>query len=139
MVQNLDFAQTMLEAAGIAQPEDMQGESLVPLLKGEKDKWTRDAVYYQYYEPGAHNVAPHYAITTKAYKLIRYYGPEEYWELFDRQKDKQEMHNVCNNPEYQDIIKTLKVKLKDLRAEYKNTDELDQKLFEKSTYNYENK
>ncbi|GAA4233099.1 hypothetical protein GCM10022291_09370 [Postechiella marina] len=136
MVQNLDFAQTMLEAAGIAQPEDMQGESLIPLLKGQKDKWTRDAVYYQYYEPGAHNVPPHYAIITKQYKLIRYYGPEEYWELFDRLKDKQEMNNVYDNPEYAQIIKDLKIKLKDLRKAYKNTDDLDQQLFEKSTQTY---
>ncbi len=50
----------------------MQEESLIPLLKGDKGKWTRDAVYYQYYEPGAHNVAPYYAITTKEYKLTKY-------------------------------------------------------------------
>ena len=60
----------------------------------------------------------------------------EYWELFDRLKDKQEMNNVYNNLEYAKIIKDLKIKLKDLRATYKNTDELDQQLFEKSTKTY---
>ena len=49
MVQNLDFAQTFLEAAMIDVPDDMQGESLVPLLKGESDQWNREAVYYHYY------------------------------------------------------------------------------------------
>ena len=50
MVQNLDFAQTFLEAAMIDAPSDMQGESLIPLLKGDNENWTRDAVYYHYYE-----------------------------------------------------------------------------------------
>ena len=50
MVQNLDFAQTFLEAAGIDAPNDMQGESLIPLLTQSGEDWTRDAVYYHYYE-----------------------------------------------------------------------------------------
>ncbi len=67
MVQNLDFAQTFLEAAGIAAPEDMQGESLVPVLTGEKEK-VRDAAYYHYYEyPSEHDVKRHYAIVTRKY------------------------------------------------------------------------
>ena len=48
MVQNLDFAQTFLDAAGITAPDDMQGESLMPLLKGDTDSWSREAVYYHY-------------------------------------------------------------------------------------------
>ncbi len=74
MVQNLDFAQTFLEAAGIKAPNDMQGESLIPLLEGNDRAWTRDAVYYHYYEyPAVHMVKRHYGIVTKKYKLVHFY------------------------------------------------------------------
>ena len=74
LVQNLDFAQTFLDVAGAPQPEDMQGESLVPVLTGDMENWNRDAVYYHYYEhPSEHNVNRHYAAITKDYKLIHYY------------------------------------------------------------------
>ncbi len=93
MVQNLDYAQTMLEAAGINPPADMQGESLLPLLKGEKEDWTRDAVYYQYYEyPAVHMVKRHYGLVNKEYKLVHFYYDVDEWELYDRLKDPNEMN-----------------------------------------------
>ncbi|TBW28284.1 sulfatase [Gramella sp. KN1008] len=126
MVQNLDFAQTFLEVAGVAAPEDMQGKSLVPLLKGEKEKWDRDAVYYHYYEyPGEHAVKRHYGIATREYKLIHFYHDRDYWELYDREKDEHELNNVYNEPEYQDVVKELKQKLTELRKKYKDSEELD--------------
>lgn len=127
MVQNLDFAETLLDAAGIEIPSDMQGESLVPLLKGENDKWTRDAVYYHYYEyPAVHMVKRHYGVVTKKYKLIHFYYDIDEWELYDRLNDPQEMHNVYNDPEYADVVKMMKEKLKEVRAKYKDSDSLDQ-------------
>jgi arylsulfatase A-like enzyme len=98
----------------------MQGESLLPLLKGENDKWTRDAVYYHYYEyPGIHMVKRHYAIVTKEYKLIHFYYDIDEWELYDREKDPQEMINVYNDPAYANIVDSLKIKLNEIRAYYK--------------------
>ena len=127
MVQNLDFAQTFLEIAGIAAPNDMQGESLVPLLKGEVEKWTRDAVYYHYYEyPAVHMVKRHYGIVTMEYKLAHFYHDVDEWELYDRKNDPNEMMNVYNDPDYVDIVKGLKAKLVDLRVKYKDSEELDQ-------------
>jgi arylsulfatase A-like enzyme len=133
MVQNLDFAQTFLEAAQIKIPEDMQGESLIPLLKQNDEKWTREAVYYHYYEyPAVHMVKRHYAIVTKEYKLIHFYYDVDEWELYDRKKDPQEMNNVYDDPAYAEIVKELKVKLKELRVKYKDSEELDQKYIELS-------
>jgi arylsulfatase A-like enzyme len=132
MVQNLDFAQTFLEAANIESPSDMQGESLIPLLKGEEDKWTRNAVYYHYYEyPAVHMVKRHYAIVTKEYKLIHFYYDVDEWELYDRKADPQEMKNVVDDPEYKSIVDSLKVKLAELRIKYKDSRELDLKYIEK--------
>jgi arylsulfatase A-like enzyme len=127
MVQNLDFAQTFLDAAGIDAPSDMQGESIMPLLSGNTDEWTRDAVYYHYYEyPSVHMVKRHYGIVTKEYKLAHFYYDVDEWELYDRLKDPMEMNNVYNDPEYADIVKEMKERLKDLRVKYKDSEDLDQ-------------
>ncbi len=131
MVQNLDFAQTFLEAAQIKAPDDMQGESLIPLLKEKKNAWNRDAVYYHYYEyPSVHMVKRHYGIVTKAYKLAHFYYDVDEWELYDRKRDPQEMNNVYNDSSYSDIVKELKTKLTELRVKYKDSKELDQKYIE---------
>lgn len=131
MVQNLDFAQTFLEMAGISAPKDMQGESLVPLLKGDIKAWTRDAVYYHYYEyPAVHMVKRHYGIVTVDYKLMHFYHDIDEWELYDRKKDPSEMNNVYNDPAYADIVKELKEQLKELRIKYKDSEELDQKYID---------
>jgi arylsulfatase A-like enzyme len=131
MVQNLDFAQTFLEAAGIEAPSDMQGESLIPLLTDKQENWNRDAVYYHYYEyPAVHMVKRHYGIVTKEFKLIHFYYDVDEWELYDRKKDPQEMKNVYNDPAYADVVEDLKVKLADLRIKYKDSKELDQKYID---------
>ncbi|WP_281614973.1 sulfatase [Flammeovirga sp. SubArs3] len=129
MVQNLDFAQTFLAAAGIAAPNDMQGESLMPLLTGNDAEWDRDAVYYHYYEyPSIHMVKRHYAIITKEYKLIHYYYDVDEWELFDRKKDPNELRNVYDDPAYAATVTQLKKDLADLRVKYKDSSEIDQRL-----------
>ncbi len=127
MVQNLDFAQTFLEAAQIEIPDDMQGESLMPLLTSNEEKWTRDAVYYHYYEyPAEHQVMRHYGIVTTDYKLAHFYYDVDEWELYDRKKDPQEMNNVYSDPAYAEVVKELKIRLEELRVQYKDSDELNQ-------------
>lgn len=127
MVQNLDFAQTFLEAAGITAPSDMQGASLIPLMKGENEKWDRDAVYYHYYEyPAVHMVKRHYGIVTRKYKLVHFYYDVDEWELYDRLNDPHELNNVIDDPDYAAIVKDLKTKLAELRIRYKDSEELDQ-------------
>jgi arylsulfatase A-like enzyme len=91
MVQNLDFAQTFLDAAGIKAPKDMQGESLVPVFKGKGEKF-RDVAYYHYYKyPSIHMVKRHYGIVTEKFKLVHFYYDVNEWELYDRTKDKNEI------------------------------------------------
>ncbi|QLG46162.1 sulfatase family protein [Costertonia aggregata] len=124
MVQNLDFAQTFLEIAGINAPEDMQGESFLPLLINEKEKWKRDAVYYHYYEyPSVHAVKRHYGIATKKFKLMHFYYDVDEWEFYDREKDPMEIRNLYNDPDYANIISEMKEKLSALRIKYKDSDE----------------
>lgn len=126
LVQNIDFAPTVLDVAGIDIPEDMQGKSLVPLLYNTETKW-RDALYYHYYEyPGIHMVKRHYGIRTNRFKLIRFYYDIEAWELYDLEKDPNEMLNLYNNPEYADIQSNLHKQLDELRVYYKDSDSLNQ-------------
>jgi len=127
MVQNLDYAQTFLEAAGIPAPADMQGESLLPLLTGNSESWTRDAVYYHYYEyPAVHMVKRHYAIVTEQYKLVHYYYDVDEWELIDRIKDPQELRNVYDDPAYAPVVTELHRKLEALRKQYGDSAEISQ-------------
>ena len=131
MVQNLDFAQTFLEAAGIEAPKDMQGESLMPLLTGETDKWDREEVYYHYYEyPSIHMVKRHYGIVTKEYKLAHFYYDVDEWELYDRKNDTMEMKNVYDDPAYAEVVVDLKARLEELRIKYLDSEELDQKFID---------
>jgi len=130
MVQNLDFAQTLLDVAGIKAPMDMQGESLLPLLRGE-DKWNREAVYYHYYEyPAVHMVKRHYGIISKTYKLVHFYYDVDEWELYDRMKDPSELNNVYKDPAYTSIVARLKLELKDLRIKYQDSEVLDQQFID---------
>ncbi|QDU08265.1 sulfatase [Gimesia aquarii] len=123
LVQNLDYAETFLEIAGADIPADMQGQSLVPLLKGEKVKW-RDALYYHYYEfPSVHMVAKHFGIRNQRYKLIRFYQFDE-WEFYDLQEDPEELTNQYNNPKYADTIAKMKIELNELRKSYKDDSDI---------------
>lgn len=131
MVQNLDFAQTFLDAAGVPQPGDMQGESLLPVLTGTLEDWNREAVYYHYYEyPAEHMVNRHYAIVTKDYKLIHYYFDLDYWELIDRRKDPQELRNVYDDPAYAEVRERLHRELEQIREKYGDSDSLNLKYID---------
>ena len=120
MVQNLDYAQTFLDIAGAAQPSDMQGLSLVPLLQGENpDDW-RKSIYYHYYEyPSVHMVPRHNGIRTSRYKLMHFYQFDE-WEFYDLKADPDEYNNLYNNPNYQAMIKRMKNQLKELETTYED-------------------
>jgi len=109
-VLNLDIAPTVLDAAGVAIPKDIQGQSMLPLFGKNKAKG-RDVIYYHYYENGEHSVSPHFGIKTKRYKLIRFYTRVNNWELYDLQTDPHEMHNLYGKKGFENITRQLKVEL----------------------------
>ncbi|RFS19998.1 DUF4976 domain-containing protein [Chitinophaga silvatica] len=121
LVQNLDYAPTLLQYAGVSAPVEMQGESFAPLLAGQQIPW-RDAIYYHYYEyPAFHSVKRHYGIRTNRYKLIHFYNDIDSWELYDLIKDPHEMKNVYNATSYKAIREELIIKLETLKTKYKDT------------------
>lgn len=121
MVQNIDYAPTFLEIAGISTPPEMQGRSFVPLLDGTvPDDW-RESIYYHYYEHGGHGVPRHEGVRDDRYKLIHYYT-DDVWEFFDLQKDPREMNSVYAEAAYQPEVERLKQELERLRTQYEVPD-----------------
>ncbi len=128
LVQNLDFAPTFLDYAGINIPDDMQGMSFRNLVSGKSDKW-RDAVYYTYYEyPAVHMVKRHYGVATERYKLMHFYYDIDEWEMYDLQTDPNEMKNIYDDPSYAAVRDMLHKKLEELRKFYGDSDELNDKF-----------
>ncbi|MFI3248724.1 MAG: sulfatase [Rikenellaceae bacterium] len=144
IVNNVDYASTMIDMAGGVVPEHIQGESFKEILyTGKEPEGWKQATYYRYWMHMGHNHnnPAHFGIRTKDYKLIFFYAvdfrPDRKWapynkcvgvetpvawELYDLKSDPNEMHNVYGKPEYAEITKQLKVELKELREELNETD-----------------
>ena len=122
LVQNIDFAPTILRLAGLEAPGWMQGLDITPILTGKMKQLDRKYLYYHYYEfVKDHTVIPHVAIRSKDYKLIYFYTVNE-WELYDLQKDPSELTNLVRSAAYQSILNTLKKELIRQREIYDDTE-----------------
>lgn len=143
IVNNTDFAPSMLDLAGIKPPDYMQGRSVVPILTGNTPADWRTATYYRYWMHMAHHDNPaHYGIRTKDYKLIFFYGlpldaagavnqpTQPGWELYDLRKDPHEMRNVYADPAYREIVRDLKARLLAIKQEVGDTDQRYPQLME---------
>lgn len=137
LTMNIDYAVTILDAAGIEPPATCQGTSLLPLVRGQHpDDW-RYAVYYHYYEDSwelqgkgddamaepyayfiPHRIGPHRGVCTDRYKLIEYYGEGDYWELFDLELDPKELVNRYEDSGYEAVLVDMKARLTSIRSRY---------------------
>jgi len=114
MALNVDIAPTFMELAGLKMPANMQGRSLVPLMKGEKVTDWRDKIFYEYYWEYTFPQTPTiHSIRTDRYKFIRNQGVWDTNELYDLQKDPYEINNLIRNNEHQGIAKSLNTQLWD--------------------------
>jgi len=134
LINNTDFAPTILDLAGVPTPDYMQGKSFAAALKGQaKPRDWRKVTYYRYWMHMAHSlqVPAHFGIRGERYKLIFFYGAAPRggrntpaaWEFYDLEKDPSEMKNEYSNPEYAKIIAGMKVQLRNTRKELGETDE----------------
>ncbi len=121
---NVDFAPTLLDAAGVAVPVSMQGRSLMPVLRNQTPADWRTSMYYRYYhDPGDHNTRAHYGVRTRTHKLI-YFWKKDQWELFDLVNDPLEMHNLYGQPGQDQLTAAMKAELLRLKAAVGDTDQL---------------
>lgn len=136
MVQNIDYAPTILEIAGVNTPENtrtMEGVSLTPLFKtGDAPEFRDRPLYYAFYEqPGEHNAPRHDGLRTQRYTFARIWTPtdeerksgtrkpENEWMLIDNEKDPKQMRNVAQDPEYAEVMQQLTETYHKLRAQYR--------------------
>jgi len=130
MILNVDFPVTFLDYAGVDVPEQMQGTTFRPLLRGQVPEGWQTSMYYRYWmHLTHHNVYAHYGVRTLRYKLICYYADalgqpgaiddtkEPEWELFDLEQDPYELNSVYSDPAHADVVKELKAELHRLQEE----------------------
>ena len=128
MILNVDFAPTLLDLAGAKIPADMQGRSIVPLLRGKAPSNWRTSMYYRYYHyPQHHRVQPHYGVRTERHKLI-YFNKLDEWELYDLKKDPHETNNIYSLASSAALVKRLKSELFRLKKELRDEDQLVNEL-----------
>ena len=127
LVQNIDYAPTYLDIAGIEKPGYMSGTSLVPLLDGETPEDWRQYLYYHYYDyPAIHMVRRHDGVRDSRYKLIHFYGGKDGQrdavncnELYDLESDPNELHNLYGDPAYKETQDRLQQQLDRFRTDLK--------------------
>lgn len=115
MVQNIDIAPTLLEAAGVTAPESarMDGRSFWPLLKGESIPW-RDHILYEYHWEWNFPATPTlFAIRTERYKYVYHYGVWDCDGFYDLQTDPHERHNLIAVPAYREQVEAMRKQLFD--------------------------
>ena len=127
LVQNIDYAPTYLDLAGIEKPDYMVGTSLVPLFDGTIPADWREYLYYHYYDyPAYHQVRRHDGVRDKRYKLIHFYGEKDQYneaincdELYDLEKDPNELNNLYGKAEYKEVSDRLQQRLDQFRRDLK--------------------
>ena len=118
IIENVDYAPTMLDFANAKIPKTVQGRSFKSLLETGKEAldWKK-AAYYRYWMHMAHHDNPaHLGMRTKRYKLIYFYGCNYQggyqtpagWELYDMKEDPHETKNLYHNPKYAKLASSLK-------------------------------
>lgn len=148
IINNIDFAPTLLDLVGAKAPSKMDGKSFASILNGKTpDKWKTESYYRYWMHMIHHDIPAHLGIRTKNYKLILFYGrhydPSRYgqksmtwkknshlivptpvsFELYDVVNDPHENVNLANNPKYAKVLKDMKNKLRNLRKNVGDTDE----------------
>ena len=111
LVELVDLAPTLLDAAGLPTPYWVQGRSLTGVLEGKTDTH-RDFVRTEFF--GAINYPDHTHATMyrdRKWKLMSYHG-KDLFELYDLEQDPHEGNNLANSSEHAETLSKLKKKLK---------------------------
>jgi N-acetylglucosamine-6-sulfatase len=127
LITNADFAPTVLDYAGVAIPERMQGSSMKPLFEASDPEW-RDCVFYEYWKELVHAIPAMTAVRTDRYKLISFPEIDDIDELYDLEKDPHEMNNLVLDPAHADLYRSMQQRM----AEERVANQWQQRVFPKN-------
>jgi len=134
LVLNIDFTATFLALAGLPVPPEVQGRSLVEILRGSPPTDWREAIYYRYYhDPGDHNTRAHLGLRTTTHKLIHFWKKDA-WEMYDLAADPLEQTNLAGVAAHLNKFGELKAQLERLKRELKDNDQFRTELPKDSSY-----
>jgi arylsulfatase A-like enzyme len=111
VINNVDFAETILAMAGADIPASMQGYSFWDLAQGKTKTWARKQTVYTFY---SNSISKHYGLVNANYRMLKYIGKDGQVvgiDLFDRQRDPDEVHNLSSNPEYAKVLARMEADL----------------------------
>ncbi|MDA1055262.1 MAG: sulfatase [Planctomycetota bacterium] len=119
VVANIDIGPTVLEAAGLDTPEQMDGRSFLQLASGrmEPSEWRQNLLYEYYWEYNYPQTPTTFALRTQQYKFIQYHGIWDIDELYDLQNDPHEEWNLIFSPEHQRRITEMRAGLHKILAD----------------------
>ncbi|PPK87862.1 arylsulfatase A-like enzyme [Neolewinella xylanilytica] len=100
---NIDVPATILDLAGVPQPEMYQGISLYPIVSGATDELDRDTALIEHIWEFA-NIPPSEGVRTKDWKYFRYVNDRSLEELYDLGAGAQETKNLAGDPAYRDKL-----------------------------------
>ncbi len=116
MTLNLDLCPTILDYAGVREPDGVHGKSWRPLFDGNDERW-RDAFLYEYFyeeqfpHPGVRG------LRTQRYKYLHYPDSGDADELYDLERDPSEWNNLADDAQHGPLIERLKSRMETIQAE----------------------
>ncbi len=125
VVSNVDWAPTLLNIMQTKVPKALEGRSFLPILTNKKAAWKNESYYHYYEYPQPHHVSPHFGLRTDQYSFARFYGPKNFWELYDIKKDPHNLNNLYGKPAYKFVIEKLKKALKNQIVQLKDEEALE--------------
>jgi N-acetylglucosamine-6-sulfatase len=111
VVANIDIMPTVLDAAGVAAPNGLDGRSWLPLAQGKSIEWRKELLYEYYWERNFPQTPTVHALRGDRYKFVRCHGIWDIDELYDLQADPLETNNLIFSPEHQQIATQMRRRL----------------------------
>lgn len=118
MILNIDIAPTFLELGGAKIPGDIQGQSMVPLLKSKSAPWRTSALFEYFVDPSFSRFPAWKAARNEDWIYVHYDDVKGVDELFNIKKDRYQTNNLINDPKSANQLAKMKAELAQLLKKY---------------------
>jgi uncharacterized sulfatase len=106
-VELVDLYPTLADLAGLKPPSHLEGASLRELIENPQAKWEHPA--YTQVQRGSD---PGHSVRTERWRYIEWAFGKQGTELYDHDRDPQELHNLAADAKYADVVAQMKALLK---------------------------